>query len=447
MIRKLILIVSLLIINSQNIAFSGTISFDQLAISSDLTVASYNSTLDKIYREFNTNTESSNIAADTVAESDMADDANPRIRTAEGASCEFVYTGLLTTTTVGTLTGTVPAGTAYPLGYRIRKDSATSKTFTASKWTYVDLDINGNFIYSEVAIDAATPSVAANSVRLSRVSTDGTQIFAVQDLRTTSCVASSFDVIRDAANEANLDDIFRYGKDRISADTGWVQGNRISWDGLTTTFSVLPGSAYVNGNFRRNTSNTSVPQTADAPLTGTSGLDTGAIAASTNYTIYAVADQSSVATMSFSFSASPTAPTGVTNYRKIGQIKTDGSSNFVSQDMLTFHTVNPFEIVAGAVKFDGSTTPLQIGAQMNVSSLTDNGTGNYTVTWDTDMQSGNYITTCSSNRTAADQSKVQACQSNSAVSASTNVRVAAPSTDAAGDGAEVNVIMIGDKKQ
>ena len=124
MIKKLIFLLSLIVIASQNIANAGNVTFDQLATSSDLSVAKYNQDLDRIYREFNTTTESSNIAADTLDESDFADNSNPRIRTFEGAICEFVYTGLLPVTGAS-LTQSTSAGTAYPLGYRVRKDSAT----------------------------------------------------------------------------------------------------------------------------------------------------------------------------------------------------------------------------------------------------------------------------------------------------------------------------------
>ena len=453
--KKLLFLLELLIVGSQTL-FAGTVSFDQLSVSSDLTVSVYNNNLDKIYSEFNSSIESSNIAADTLAEVDFADDSNPRIRTAEGASCEFVYTGLLTTTTSGTLSGSVPAGTAYPLGYRIRKDSSTAKTFTGDCspsatgcWTFVDLDINGNFTYSEVAIDAATPSVTTNSIRLSRVSTDGTQVAAVSDLRVTTCTTGAFsDISSTSGATTNLDEVLRFGKNRVSADAGWVQGLRVSWDGLGTTFTVKSGTAYINGVYRVNSADVSVPQTNDDPAAGTSGLDTSSIGASTNYTIYAVADRDSVDTMSFSYSTSPASPTGVTNYRKIGQIKTDASSSFVSQDMLTYHTVNPFEIAAAGVKFDGSSAAVasSAGAQFNISALADGGTGTYTITWDNDFKSSNYIVVCGANRTAAAQDKVNHCQSNTETSASTSIRVA-DTADSASDGAEVHVLAFGDKRE
>ena len=453
--KSIIFFLAFLFIGSSNL-FSGTISFDQLATSSDLTIAVYNNNLDKIFREFNTNTESSNIAADTLDETDFADNSNPRIRTAEGAACEFVYTGLLPTTTAGTLTGSIPAGTAYPLGYRIRKDSATPKTFTGDCspsatgcWTFEDLDINGNFIYPEVAIDAATPAVSTNSIRISRVSTDGTQIAAVSDLRVTTCTTGSFSNITSTSGATtNLDEILKVGRNRISADTGWVHGLGISWDGLTTTFTVKQGSAYINGLYRANSTDVSVPQTADAPTAGTSGLDTGAIAASTRYTIYAVADRDAVDTMSFSFSASPVSPTGVTSYRKLGQIVTDANSVFTSRDMMAYHILSPKETIGGWIHFDMDDAVGLVGNDTwNVSSLTDRGVGLWTVTWDNDFGNISYAAVCTASDTDAG---ILICQNGYGAEGFTQGAVLIDvynEANSAQDANSVSVIAVGDQKK
>ena len=385
--KKLLFIMSLLVISSQ--AYAGQVSYDQLAISSDLTVSKYNSDLNTLYQDHNNNVQSSNLLDDTIDEADFADNSNPRIRTYEGASCEKVDDGLLTTTTSGTLTGSVPVGTAYPRGFRCDKTSSTPKTFTATKWTFVDIDSSCNFQYSEVAIDAATPSVAANSIRLSRVSTDGTQIGSVQDLRTTNCTSGPFEDIADASGEADLDDMFAYGTPVRNRGTGGIaQGAFISYDALTT-FTVTSGSIYINGKFRRNTSNLTVPQTSDAPTSGTSGIDTGSIA-SGRYNVFAVADQDAVKTFSVSYSVSPT-PGGVTNYRKIGEIMADSGGSFTSTDILMTHGVQQKELVGAWIRFDGTGTVATQGSY-NVSGLADNATGKYTISWAQDFSSAtNYV--------------------------------------------------------
>ncbi len=49
-------------------------------------------------------------------------------------------------------------------------------------------------------------------------------------------------------------------------------------------------------------------------------------------------------------------------------------------------------IMKGWVVFDGTAGSLSAAASENVASLTDNGTGKYTITWDTDFASANYAT-------------------------------------------------------
>lgn len=338
------------------------------------------------------NVVSAQVTADTLAESDMADEINPRIRTYEGAACEFVYTGLLPVTSAS-LTSNIAAGTAYPRGYRINKASATSKTYSASVWTYVDIDINGDFQYSAVAIDAAAPATATNSIRLARVSTDGTTINTVTDLRTTSCTAGPLQNISDASGEATLEDLYSFGRPvRTTTPTGtapqgFAQGLNLVYDAGGQTVTVKAGAAYINGKYRAISTDTVVPVTADAPATGVSGLDTGAIAANTTYYMYAVADQEAVKTPSFSISASSSAPTGVTNARLIGSLKTEGNTRFVSRDVNTVHAINETELITSSFRFDGTATPISSADTMNVSGITDNGTGDWTVAFDVDYAS------------------------------------------------------------
>lgn len=348
--KRTILFMSLMVISGHVLA--ATVSFDQLASSADLTHTKYNSDLNTIYQKVNTNLDTGNVLDDTLTEADFADEINPRIRAYE-LDCELVSSGLLPGTTSGTLVGSVPAGTAYPRGYRINKASATAKTWTASMWTFVDIDINGDFTYSEIAIDGSTPAVAANSIRLARVSTDATQVTDVQDLRTTSCAAGPFSAISHAASEATLHDMFQYGSPiRAGSNTGWVQGLHVSFD-THTTFLVTRGSAHINGKYRAVSTDFTVTTGNDSPTTGGSGLDTGSIAASTTYNVFAVADQASVKGLSISYTTSAT-PGGVTNYKKIGSIKTDATSLFTSDDVLTTHAALVNEIVTGTFTGDGN---------------------------------------------------------------------------------------------
>lgn len=63
------------------------------------------------------------------------------------------------------------------------------------------------------------------------------------------------------------------------------------------------------------------------------------------------------------------------------------------------------------VRFDGTATSVTSGAAYNVTSITDNGTGNYTVFWTTAFSSSNYAVDVSSN---LNNSRIASVSSNSA---------------------------------
>ena len=398
--KKILFLLLSLIVTSSHVLSAGTVSFDQLATSSDLTATKYNADLNKIFQDHNSNIQSSNIANDTVAEVDMADDANPRIRTYEGGSCEKVYTGLLPTTTSGTLTGSVPSGTAYPLGYRVVKSSSTPKTWSASKWTFVDIDINGDFTFSEVALEGATPAVATNSIRLARVSTDATQVGSVQDLRTTSCTTGTFDgTAASTTSNVSLNEVLRTGQPvrrfSIAGRTpqGWAQGLFVSFDTIST-FKVISGSAYINGVYRFVSTDITVTTGTDTPNAGISGLDTGTVTGGPlRYYVYAVADQDSVETYSITYSLSSSAPSGLTNYRLIGAINTDATNFFTSKDMVTVHAVSERELIGGWINFDGQGSGTILNSY-NVASILENAAGDYSISWDADFNNATYAVVC-----------------------------------------------------
>jgi hypothetical protein len=74
---------------------------------------------------------------------------------------------------------------------------------------------------------------------------------------------------------------------------------------------------------------------------------------------------------------------------------TDGSTRVSTiADSAGANTSTPAEIASGRAKawvnFDGTGTPA-IRAQFNVSSITDNGTGDYTVNFTTALADANYV--------------------------------------------------------
>lgn len=396
---------------------------------------------------------SGQIQADTIGEENMADDANPRIRTSEGASCaDLVVSGLLPGTSTN-LISTVSAGVAYPDGYRIDKTTGTAKTFTASVWTYGYINTSGSFEYQETAIDAATPAAPANTATLFRVSTDGSSIVSISDLRSTSCTAGPFEAISDANGEATLEDVLVNGQpvrqysNAGRTPQGWVQGLFVSRD-TASTFVVTQGSVYINGEYRFVSSDFTVTTGNDAPATGGSGLDTGAIAASTRYYVYAVADQDAVPGFSISYSTSASAPSGVTNYRLIGSLTTDASSNFTSSETVTAHGINPKEIIAAYVEFEGNASNganINIDDAFNISSVADSGTGNYTITIDQDMNSAQYAAVCSANQ-PGDTTQGAQCGFVSKAAGSIVMRTAG-STGSSGDCSDCSAVFIGDTRR
>lgn len=183
--KKIILLLMFLLCFSIK-AEAGLIVVDTL--SDDASVDNLNKAFNTIKNAFNGNIESANIAADTIMESDLADEINPRVRDDELFG-DITITGMLPATSA-TLTSDISAGTSYVSGYRV-VTSATSKTYTASKDTWVYIDKNGAFQYIEVANGAAEPTTPANSLKLATVVTDGTAITSVTDRRTTTFSVTS----------------------------------------------------------------------------------------------------------------------------------------------------------------------------------------------------------------------------------------------------------------
>lgn len=296
--------------------YGGTISFDQLGTGATLTAAKYNDDLNIIYSAFNGSVEggaSANIALDTVYEVNMADDANPRISRYEMLG-DFVYTGLLGSTSAN-LTTSITAGTAYPMGYRVVLPSATAHTYTDNMWTWVDLDSDGNFHYTETAVGAVEPAVYSNSLRITRVSTDAGAILTVVDQATRSFDFNEYDYTYDDEGEANLEDLLQ------ASDHGFKQGVEVNY-GTTSQATITKGSAEIAGEYRFVAANLPV---------AAANIDVGgAFLVSTPYYIYLVADTSSVKAFTVTVSSNDTQPSGATKYELVGALQIDSSGNIHS---------------------------------------------------------------------------------------------------------------------
>lgn len=169
-------------------AYAGIISVDAFISPDSVTIPHLETFRSTVLDLVNGNLDSNNIKADSIQETNMADAINPRVRWDEAFN-DFVYSGL-TIPTSDSLVSTIASGVAYVGGYRVAKD-ATSNTFTASKWTYVDLNNLGTYVYQNTSIGATEPSITANSIRIALVSSDTSKINYVRDDRVLSIATST----------------------------------------------------------------------------------------------------------------------------------------------------------------------------------------------------------------------------------------------------------------
>lgn len=177
-----------------NNAFAGTLTLIDFVSPDDITISNLQTNMTSIADAVNSY-DGSLIQGGTISADSLNNSANPEKRWADSFN-QFVITGLLPPTTSGTLISTTTLGRALiknttdnKMKY-VEKD-ATANTYTATKWTYVDLSSEGTYTYVETVIAATEPPVTANSIRLARVSTDSTQITGVTDKRITSITLST----------------------------------------------------------------------------------------------------------------------------------------------------------------------------------------------------------------------------------------------------------------
>lgn len=125
----------------------------------------------------------------------------------------------------------------------------------------------------------------------------------------------------------------------------------------TTTVQASAGRCYPQNSgatirkMRRNTSTTNI--------TG-SDLDSGgpSLAASTVYYVYANGDAAAT-TVTFKLSTNSSAPSGVTNYQRLGSFFTDASGNVIAQSVRTYFNLSEMAVAKTADESVTSSTTLQ----------------------------------------------------------------------------------------
>lgn len=166
-----------------------TISLDALTGSESLSalITALQSWRTKIHTAVNSGIDgTNNITTDTVAETNMADDANVQLFL--GQLFQRGFNISLTASQTSGLNGQLSTGVAYVYDatggklVRINKASTTAFTVEASKDTYLDLGSDGVLDLNAVSNGAAAPSVASNHLRLSKVVSGGSAITSITDL-------------------------------------------------------------------------------------------------------------------------------------------------------------------------------------------------------------------------------------------------------------------------
>lgn len=112
---------------------------------------------------------------------------SPRTRATE-MMFDFVASGMVWSgdAYASTRNASMSAGVVYINGRRISISGVTARSFTASRDTYVDVldnqDGTGTLVYTEVTNNAASPALAANSLRIGIVVTGASNIAAATSI-------------------------------------------------------------------------------------------------------------------------------------------------------------------------------------------------------------------------------------------------------------------------
>jgi len=194
--KRILSLLTLVFLVNCSTSEAGTISL-HTNFSADATASGFNDNFSTIADVINGNISGAvatgatiNILANSVAEIEMADDANPRIYANEtlgigedtdaDTGTAFVSTGHQCTDVTSNITITVTTGTTYINGFRINTTSALTEAMNDNATRLLWIDTDGNLVETAVG---ATPSNAASL--LCTVVTSGADITSLTDERNT----------------------------------------------------------------------------------------------------------------------------------------------------------------------------------------------------------------------------------------------------------------------
>lgn len=184
-----------------------------------------------------------------------------------------------------------------------------------------------------------------------------------------------------------IDDVMRVNQeaqDRLL--NGSKRGLGVNY-ATASTLTVLPGEIAIPNaavsvvKYRETTTNTTITW---------SDIDTGSEENSTQYYLYSTGD-TDITGMVFKISKSASLPSGSTYFVKISEFYNNSLGNIT--EVLSYrqdHGTDYRDLAKGWVSFTGTGT-VTINKSYNVSSISDNGVGDYTITWDTSFADAYYV--------------------------------------------------------
>ncbi len=256
-----------------------------------------------------------NIVDGSITVDKLADGASVEVFFGEVFNDEIVISGL-NKASDSALTLTLNSGTAYVLDTtaspsvlkRIVKATASTHVLAASSTNYIHLKSNGQFLVN-------TSAAFTDSVTLWKAVTDGSSVTSDTDQR---------------------DLIFL---EQLKVARKYV--DNIEWEVNSNTAIVIQAG----GHWRDTNNDRSYTFAANITVDignslGALGLDQGTESSSTWYALVGLGDSSGVLAPSVmlvdatDYSGSIVLPTGYDDFRRIGWVRNDGSSNFIQGEYL-----------------------------------------------------------------------------------------------------------------
>ncbi|MCK9324728.1 MAG: hypothetical protein M0P69_04450 [Bacteroidales bacterium] len=178
-------------------------------------------------------------------------------------------------------------------------------------------------------------------------------------------------------------DVQSYSASVLEALSDYMRGCRLEYKGAADIYVRSGAVVFAGGSKVRLRVNSS-----DLTLDW-GDIDTGSEANSTLYYVYLVFDANAT-TFTAVISTNATTPTGATYYKRIGSFYNNASGDIDADRITNDCDVDYDTKVRGFISFNGSGT-IAVNKSFNVAAITDNGTGNYTITFKVPFADTNYI--------------------------------------------------------